>query len=81
MVMPMAKRPTPAQLQKQVDQFNQRWREGQQVSVRMDNGTARITNTRGPAWVLSGHSAVIALEGISGCYLLDRVTPIEGGAA
>ncbi|WP_374650281.1 hypothetical protein [Rhizorhabdus sp.] len=40
-----------------------------------------ITRTRSKAEVLSGHSAVIWLDGISGCYLLDRVTPIVEGAA
>ncbi len=30
---------------------------------------------RSDAQVLSGHSAVIWLENVSGCYLLDRVTP------
>ncbi|MDP1611680.1 MAG: hypothetical protein Q8M11_11530, partial [Sulfuritalea sp.] len=33
------------------------------------------TKTRSDAQVLSGHSAVIWLENVSGCYLLDRVTP------
>lgn len=70
-----------AELQKQVDDFNARWPVGQKVSVRKDAGDGVITTTRSAAEVLSGHSAVIWLDGISGCYLLVRVTPIAGEAA
>ena len=69
-----------AQLQKQCDRFNTLYRVGQRVSVRLDSGERRITVTRSAAEVLSGHSAVIWLEGIDGSYMLDRVTPITGGA-
>jgi hypothetical protein len=34
------------------------------------------TKTRSEAWVLSGHTAVIMLDGISGCVCLDACTPI-----
>ncbi|MCP4619955.1 MAG: hypothetical protein GY844_26395 [Bradyrhizobium sp.] len=64
-------------LQKQVDDFNARYPVGQQVSVRKDGGDGVVTTTRARAEVLSGHSAVIWLDGISGCYLLDRVTPLR----
>jgi len=70
------KRSTPSQLQAQCDAFNLRYPVGQKVSVRKDDGSGVITVTRSKAEVLSGHSAVIWLEGISGCYLLNRVTPI-----
>ena len=63
-------------LQKQVDEFNARYPVGQMVTVRRDAGNGILTKTRSEAQVLSGHSAVIWLEGISGCYLLDRVTPV-----
>jgi hypothetical protein len=56
----------------------QRWNEahpvGTRVFVQKDNGIKQLTRTRSEASVLSGHSAVIYLEGISGCYLLSRVT-------
>lgn len=39
------------------------------------------TKTRTDAQVLSGHSAVIWVEGIAGCYLLDRVRPAAIGEA
>jgi hypothetical protein len=65
-----------AKLHAQCEAFNAKYPVGQKVSVRKDAGDGVITITRSKAEVLSGHSAVIWLEGISGCYLLDRVTPI-----
>ena len=56
--------------------FNARYPIGARVSVRKDDGEAVITTTRSKASVLSGHSAVIWLDGIAGCYLLDRVSPV-----
>ncbi len=70
-------RADPAALELQCERFNARWPIGQAVTVRKDDGSGVQTNTRTRAQVLSGHSAVIWLDGISGCYLLDRVTPIE----
>lgn len=77
----MRRLPSLAALQKQVDEFNSRYPIGQRVSVRKDAGDDAATITRSAAEVLSGHSAVIWLEGIVGCYLLDRVTPITGDAS
>lgn len=68
--------PSPAKLRAQCESFNAKYPVGQKVSVRKDGGYGVITVTRSRAEVLSGHSAVIWLEGITGCYLLDRVTPI-----
>jgi hypothetical protein len=47
----------------------------------VDGGEVRETITTSEAQVLSGHSAVIWLDGIRGCYLLDRVTPAAAKAA
>lgn len=77
----MRRPPSLAALQQQVDDFNARYSVGQLVSVRRDSGDAVITKTRSKAEILSGHSAVIWVEGISGCYLLDRVSPIVDGVA
>lgn len=63
-------------LQEEVDLFNANHPIGQSVSVKLDNGERRVTTTRSQASVLSGHTAVIWLDGISGCYALDRVTPL-----
>lgn len=65
---------TPAQLKAECDAWNAKHPIGTPVTVRLDNGDRCITTTRSAAEVLSGHSAVIWINGISGCYLLDRVT-------
>lgn len=64
-------------LQKQCDAFNATTPVGSEVCVRLDNGKGVLTKTVTEAQVLSGHTAVIWLEGISGCYLLDRVSLIQ----
>lgn len=69
-----------AKLQAQCEAFNAKYPVGHPVTVRRDNGEGLATVTRSKAEVLSGHSAVIWLEGISGCYLLDRVTPVTEAA-
>lgn len=73
-----------ARLQAECDVFNVNNPLGSKVTVRLDNKDDLFeTTTRSPAQVLSGHSAVIWLESVRGCYLLDRVKPIcaKGGAA
>jgi hypothetical protein len=67
------------QLQAEVGRFNASCPIGARVSVRMDNGQERITTTRAPAQVLSGHTAVVWLDGMCGAYLLDRVSPVREG--
>ncbi|OUC54730.1 hypothetical protein CA262_07565 [Sphingobium sp. GW456-12-10-14-TSB1] len=66
----------PREAQRHVDRWNERYPVGQAVTVRRDNGATITTKTRSPAELLSGHSAVVWLDGISGCYLLNRVTPV-----
>lgn len=46
---------------------------GAEVIVTKDDGTELRTKTRSEAWVLSGHTAVVMVEGIAGGYLLARV--------
>lgn len=36
----------------------------------------KITRTRSAAYVLSGHTAVLFVEGVSGCVALDAVDPV-----
>lgn len=69
----MNKPPSPKRLQRQVDYWNADCPVGQEVSFRTDAGRLRYTKTRSAAQVLGGHTAVIFLEGVTGCYLLDRV--------
>lgn len=72
----MTDRPNRDDLQHQVDTFNAAYRIGQRVTLRKDDGTDFETETRARAAILSGHSAVIWVKGVTGCYLLDRVTPL-----
>ena len=64
-----------AKLQAACDKFNAMHQVGAAVSVELDSGEVRETVTTSEAQVLSGHTAVIWLAGINGCYLLERVTP------
>ena len=66
----MKKRPHPAIA---VDGWNQQHAVGAAVTYRNDAGKLIAIRTRSPADVLSGHTAVIWLDGISGCVALDRV--------
>ena len=60
------------------DRFNAANPIGTSVTVQLDGCDELFkTVTRSAAQVLSGHSAVIWLESVSGCYLLDRVTPLQ----
>ena len=61
--------------QKSVDAWNAKHAIGTAVQVRKDLGDIAEGVTTTAAYVLSGHSAVIFVSGIRGCYLLDRVTP------
>jgi len=58
---------------KLVTDWNARYHVGQAVAVQRDNGSTTYTKTRSQAELLSGHTAVVWLEGISGCYDLRRV--------
>lgn len=62
-------------LQKKCDIFNTLYPVGTEVFLPKDNGDVLETATRSPAQVLSGHSAVIWLENVTGCYALERVRP------
>lgn len=66
---------TPKGLQVAVDGFNRRYPIGTEGLLKKDDGSLLETKTRSKAEVLSGHSAVIWVEGVSGCYLLSRFTP------
>jgi hypothetical protein len=70
----------PRVLQDRVDTFNQLHKVGTAVIVQRDDGTLQKTKTRSAAQILSGHSAVIWLQGISGCYALERVCPLPENA-
>ncbi|MDO8180185.1 MAG: hypothetical protein Q7T62_18210 [Undibacterium sp.] len=67
----------------QVKHWNQTVKIGQVVEYRSDPyAEPQRFNTICNAEVLSGHTAVVWLEGKSGCVTLDSCTPVqEGGAA
>jgi hypothetical protein len=60
--------------QQAVDRWNANSPVGSQVSVTLDNGSVVATKTRSEAQLMGGHTPVVWLDGISGAYLLDRVT-------
>lgn len=61
-----------------VDAWNRDNETGRAVTVRLDSGEIRKTVTRSSANLLGGHTPVIWLEGIAGCYALERVEPYDG---
>lgn len=61
--------------QEKCDAFNAKYSVGTKGWLNMDSGEKKATHTTSVAQVLSGHSAVIWVKGISGCYLLDRFEP------
>lgn len=63
------------QLQKQCDDFNAKHKPGDLMTVRKDIGEPVTGSLRYQAQVLSGHSAVAWVTGVSGCYDLDRIAP------
>lgn len=74
-------KPSPAEGQRACDYWNARWKVGQLVTIRCDDGTGIETTTRSAAWLVGGHTAAILLEGFAGCYLLSRVTSVVKEAA
>lgn len=76
--MPAPKRPTAAQLQKQCDKWNAKHPEGTTVvfeSIK-GHGESHRGKSTSVAQVMGGHSAVIWLEGKSGCVSLDNCMAI-----
>ena len=73
----MHRQPSLKHLNQIVEQWNAAYPVGTPVTVRKDNGEIVSTVTTSAAQVLSGHTAVIWVEGISGAYLLARVSPIR----
>jgi hypothetical protein len=63
--------------QQAVDKWNSTYQIGQAVLLLKDSGETVRTKTRSAAEVLSGHTAVIWLEGVRGCYMLSRVKAAE----
>ncbi len=75
--MPRPKQPTLQQLQAQCDAWNAKYPEGTEVDYHPIIGEpeCRRRTTCTKAQVLSGHSAVVWLEGERGCVVLEACVP------
>lgn len=71
------KQPSLREMELECENWNLKYPVGTHVNVRMDSGEMRETKTRSVAQILSGHTAVIWLDGISGFELLSRVSAIQ----
>lgn len=60
-------------------EWNERHQIGTEVDLIADNGEVRRTKIHSAAWTLGSGLDAVALDGISGCYLLARVRAV--GAA
>jgi len=73
----MKRKPTPKRVEAKVERWNRRYPVGTPVIVQRDNGDLYTTRTRSEASLLPSGTAVIWVDGISGCYSLDRVKPVS----
>jgi hypothetical protein len=60
-------------LQQEVHAFNLKYPVGSKLKLTLDFGEVTDVVVRNEASILGGHSAVTWLEGIAGCYSLDKV--------
>jgi hypothetical protein len=84
--MPHAHRAKPraessARQYERVVDFNAHCPVGTPVTVERDNGRTEETVTTSEAYMMSGHTAVVHLQGIAGCYALERVKAIPPEAS
>ena len=63
-----------------VRNFNQCCPTGQKVKITNDDKSTFEAKTRTPAQLLSGHTAVVWLEDVAGCYALTRIETIPNEA-
>lgn len=69
----MRKQPSIEILNKQVEAFNAKHKEGDRVRVKTDSGTIIETTVKSEAWVMGGHSVMVRLDAFCGGYLAERV--------
>lgn len=70
------KRPSQKIMALQVENWNLKHPIGTAVVVTKDLGEKVKSITTSEAYVTGGHSAVIHLEGIRGCYALTRIQAV-----
>jgi hypothetical protein len=63
--------------EQEVAVFNSKYDEGHLGFLRKDDGTEVPTILKSRAWALGGHTAVAMFDGMSGCYRIDRFTPMR----
>lgn len=56
--------------------WNEKYPVGTPVTLKRDSGEVLNTKTRSTAYVSNAGYPVIFLEGVTGYYLMDRVTPV-----
>ena len=66
-----------ARAERSVRKWNETVPVGSEVLLTKDDGTKVRTRTRSTAAMLSGHTAVIWVEGESAAWLLERVRPVS----
>ncbi|MDO9099698.1 MAG: hypothetical protein Q7V53_02990 [Caldisericota bacterium] len=75
------KKPNVQKMQAECDAFNAAHPIGAEVFVQLDGVDEPFkTRTRSSAQILSGHTPVIWLENVSGCYLLECVSAVPAQA-
>ncbi len=73
------KQKSPELLQTMVDDWNAKYPVGTPVTrYKLINPLEEPgeTKTRSAAWVMSGHSAMVMVEGVSGGVILESVVPL-----
>lgn len=75
--VPAMSKKSAAYWQKTCDAWNTANPVGTAVTLKRDNGQIMDTKTRSTAYVSDAGYPVIFLEGVTGYYLLDRVSPQE----
>ena len=76
------KTPNLKTLQAECDAFNAKCEIGGPVRLKVDGSVEPLyTTTRSAAQIMSGHSSVVWMNGVSGSYLLSHVTPITAAEA
>jgi len=67
--------------EKLIEEWNANNPIGTPVLVRRDNGDIERSCTRSIAWMLGGHTPVVQVDGVVGCYALERVSAIQDPVA
>lgn len=72
----MSPRRTAADEARKVGIWNRHHPVGTPCVYTNDLGVETASRTRSEAMVLGGHTAVVWIDGVSGCVSLDRVRPV-----